>query len=161
MLSKPDGGKQPTPQPWPSPPEMAPYCRIWSPILDAYASDWLGTMPQASEYAFLWQWAGLKPLNAPVVQQWWWWWWISPCHWSVLRALDRLIAREKHICLLGALSPINQTHCSRIFGLLGGTRGLYLAAAAMVMWMLLAVGRWPLVAWCFCWHESHIIVGIV
>jgi hypothetical protein len=25
MLSKPAGGKQPTPQLWPSPPEMAPY----------------------------------------------------------------------------------------------------------------------------------------
>jgi hypothetical protein len=25
MLSKPARGKQPTPQPWPSPPEMAPY----------------------------------------------------------------------------------------------------------------------------------------
>ncbi len=63
MLSKPAGGKQPTPQPWPSPPEMAPYRRIWSPILGAYASNWLGTMPRASEYAFLQQWAGLKPLK--------------------------------------------------------------------------------------------------
>ncbi len=63
MLSKPAGGKQPTPQPWPSPQEMAPYRRIWSPILGAYASNWLRTMHQASEYAFLWQWAGLKPLK--------------------------------------------------------------------------------------------------
>ncbi len=31
----------------------------------------------------------------------------------------------------------------------------------MVMWVLLAVGHWPLVAWCFCWHKSYIIVGIV
>jgi hypothetical protein len=52
MLSKPARGKQPTPQPWPSPPEMAPYHRIWSPILGAYASDRLGTMPQASEFVF-------------------------------------------------------------------------------------------------------------
>jgi hypothetical protein len=28
MLSKPAGGKQPPPQPWPSPQEMAPYRRI-------------------------------------------------------------------------------------------------------------------------------------
>jgi hypothetical protein len=26
MLSKPAGGKQQTPQPWPSPPDIAPYC---------------------------------------------------------------------------------------------------------------------------------------
>ncbi len=56
-------------------------------------------------------------------------------------ALDQLIAGEKHICLLGALAPIP---CSRIFGLLGGARGPFLAVAAMVMWVLLAVGRWPL-----------------
>ncbi len=60
-----------------------------------------------------------------------------------MRALDRLIAGEKHIRLLGALSPINQMRCSGIFGLLGGARGPFLAAAAMVMWVLLAVGRWP------------------
>jgi hypothetical protein len=76
-----------------------------------------------------------------------------------LRALDQLIAGEKHICLLGASSPIDQTRRSGIFGLLGGARGL--AAAAMVMWVLLAVGHWPLVARCFRWHESYIIVGIV
>jgi hypothetical protein len=69
--------------------------------------------------------------------------------------------REKHICLLGASSPIDQMHCSGIFGLLGGARGPFLAATAMVMWVLLAVGRWLLVAWCFCWHKSYIIVGIV
>jgi hypothetical protein len=63
MLSKPARGKQPTPQPWPLPLEMAPYRRMWSPILGAYALDWLGTMPQASKYAFLWQWASLKPLK--------------------------------------------------------------------------------------------------
>ncbi len=147
MLSTPAGGKQPTPQPRPSPPEMAPYCRIWSPILGAYTLDWLGTMPQASEYAFLRQWAGLKPLNAPVVR--WWWWWILPRHRSILKALDRLVAGEKHISLLGASSPINQTCRSRIFGHLGGARWPFLVVVAIVMWVMLAVGRWPLVAWCF------------
>jgi hypothetical protein len=34
-----------------------------------------------------------------------------------LRALDRLIAGEKHIRLLGALSPINPTHMHLKFGL--------------------------------------------
>jgi hypothetical protein len=47
------------------------------------------------------------------------------------------------------LSPINQTRHSRIFGLLGGAREPFLAATAMVMWVLLAVDCWPLVAWCF------------
>ncbi len=61
-----------------------------------------------------------------------------------MRALDRLIAGEKHIRLLGASSPINQRRSSGIFGLLGGAKGPFLAAAAMVMWVLLAVGRWPL-----------------
>jgi hypothetical protein len=78
-----------------------------------------------------------------------------------MKALDKLIAGEKLICLLGASSPNNQTRCSKIFGLLGGAKGPFLAAAAMVMWVLLAVGRWPLVPQCFRWHESYIIVGIV
>ncbi len=82
-------------------------------------------------------------------------------HWSIFRALDWLMVGEKHILLLGASSPIDQTRHSRIFGLLGGARGPFLAAAAMVMWVLLAIACWPLVAWCFCWHESYIIVGIV
>ncbi len=50
-----------------------------------------------------------------------------------MRALDRLIAGEKHFRLLGASSPIDQMRRSGIFGLLGGARGPFLAAAAMVM----------------------------
>ncbi len=61
-----------------------------------------------------------------------------------MSTLDWLMAGEKHIRLLGASSPINQTHRSGIFGLSGGARGPFLAAAAMVMWVLLAVGRWSL-----------------
>jgi hypothetical protein len=79
----------------------------------------------------------------------------------MLRALDQLIAREKHIHLLGASSPIDQTRRSGIFGFLGGARGPFLAAAVLVMWVLLAAGRWPLVSWCFCWHKSYIILGEV
>ncbi len=63
MLSKPASGKQLTPQPLPLNLEIAPYRCIWSPILSAYALDWLGTMPQASKYAFLRQWSSLKPLK--------------------------------------------------------------------------------------------------
>jgi hypothetical protein len=51
------------------------------------------------------------------------------------------MAGEKHIRLLGASSPINQMHLSGIFGLSGGAWGPFLVAAAMVMWVLLAVGR--------------------
>ncbi len=138
---------------------MAPYRRIWSPILGAYTLDWLGTMPWASEHAFLRQWVGLKPLKRSGGAEWWWW--ILPCHRSILRTLDRLIAGKKHICLLGTSSPIDQMRRSRTFGLLGGARGPFLVAAAMVMWVLLAVGRWPLATRCFRWHESYIIVGIV
>jgi hypothetical protein len=69
--------------------------------------------------------------------------------------------RRKAYSLARGIDPIDQTRRSGIFGLLGGARGLFLAAAAMVMWVLLAVGHWPLVAWCFRWHESYIIVGIV
>jgi hypothetical protein len=64
--------------------------------------------------------------------------------------------RKAYSLALGALSPIDQTRQSGIFGLSGGARGPFLAAAAMVMWVLLAVGHWPLVARCFCWHESYI-----
>ncbi len=52
-------------------------------------------------------------------------------------------------------------HRSEIFGLLGGAKGPFVVAAAMVMWVLLAVGHWPSVARCFCWNKSYIIVGIV
>ena len=56
-----------------------------------------------------------SPQNAPMARQD-----SSPSllhHRSVLRALDRLIAGEMHICLLGASSPIDQTRRSGIFGL--------------------------------------------
>ncbi len=63
--------------------------------------------------------------------------------------------QKKAYSLARASSPIDQTRRSNIFGLLGGTRGPFLAAAAIVMWVLLAVGCWPLVARCFRWHESY------
>jgi hypothetical protein len=69
--------------------------------------------------------------------------------------------QRKAYLLLGASSPINQARHSEIFGLLGGARGQFLAAAAMVMWVLLAVGRWLMVTWCFRQNKSYIIVGIV
>jgi hypothetical protein len=80
-----------------------------------------------------------------------------------LRALDQLMAREKHICLLGASYSINQMRRSGIFGLSGGARGPFLATAAMVMWVLLAVGRWPLAVGCSVLLLAQILhkVGIV
>jgi hypothetical protein len=44
-------------------------------------------------------------------------------HQSVLRAIDWLIAREKHICLLGPSSPIDPTHMVLKLDLMCGNRG--------------------------------------
>ncbi len=46
-----------------------------------------------------------------------------PHHRSVLRALDLLIAGEKHICLLGALSPINPMRMRLKLDFICGGRG--------------------------------------
>ncbi len=58
----------------------------------------------------------------------------SPCHQSVLRAIDPLVARENYIRLLGGLCPIDPTHRIRMIGILCGAREPSCpAAAAMVM----------------------------
>jgi hypothetical protein len=57
----------------------------------------------------------------------------SPHHRSILWALYRLVAGKMHICLLGALSPINQTQCTGIFDNICGARGPFPAAASMVV----------------------------
>jgi hypothetical protein len=67
----------------------------------------------------------------------------SPHHWSVLRALDRFIAREKHICLLGALSLINLMHMRLKFDFICGGRGPFPGAKAIVV--VLVVSLWQ--AW--------------
>jgi hypothetical protein len=64
-------------------------------------------------------------------------------HRSVLRALDRLIAEEKQICLLGALSPINPMHMHLKLDIICGGRGPFLGATAMVV--VLVVSLWQ--AW--------------
>ena len=64
-------------------------------------------------------------------------------HRSVLRALDRLIAGEKQICLLGALSPINSTHMRLKLDFICGGRGPFPGATAMVV--VLVVSLWQ--AW--------------
>jgi hypothetical protein len=91
------------------------------------------------------------PQNAPMMRQRWQS--ILPCHRSILRVIDPLIAREKYICLLGELSPINMTRQRGVSGLLCIARGPFLAAAAMVMEVVL--GRWLLVAWCLHQDKPH------
>jgi hypothetical protein len=59
----------------------------------------------------------------------------SPCHQSVLRAIDPLIAR-KNIRLLGALFPVNPTSMLPNLELMCGDRGPFLAAVAMVVMRL-------------------------
>ncbi len=76
-----------------------------------------------------------------------------PCHWSILRAIDPLVARENCIRLLGGLCPIDPTHRIRMIGILCGTREPSCpAAAAMVMGGV--VGRW------LCLHCTNPTVGI-
>jgi hypothetical protein len=64
-------------------------------------------------------------------------------HQSILRALDQLIAGEKQICLLGALSPINPTHMRLKLDFICGGRGPFPGAMAMVV--VLVVSLWQ--AW--------------
>jgi hypothetical protein len=60
-------------------------------------------------------------------------------HRSVLRALDRLIAGEKHIQLLGALFPINPTRmCLKLDFIFGG-RGPFPGATAMVVVLVVSL----------------------
>jgi hypothetical protein len=66
-----------------------------------------------------------------------------PHHQSILRALDRLIAGEKHIQLLGALSLINLMHMPLKLDFIYGGRGPFPGATAMVV--VLVVSLWQ--AW--------------
>jgi hypothetical protein len=79
-----------------------------------------------------------SPQNAPMARQD-----SSPsllhCR-SVLRALDRLIAGEKQIRLLGALSPINLMHMRLKLDFICGGRGPFRGARAMVV--VLVVSLW-------------------
>ncbi len=64
-----------------------------------------------------------------------------PRHWSILRAIDPLVARENYIRLLGGSCPIDPTRRIRMIGILCGTREPSCpAAAAMVMGGV--VDRW-------------------
>jgi hypothetical protein len=53
-------------------------------------------------------------------------------HRSVLRAINTLNSPKNYIRLPRGLSPINSTHQRRAQGLMWGTRGPFLPAAAMV-----------------------------
>ncbi len=82
-----------------------------------------------------------SPQNAPMARRD-----SSPSllhHRSVLRALDWLIAGEKQICLLGALSPINPTHMRLKLDFICGGRGPLPGVTAMVV--VLVVSLWQ--AW--------------
>ncbi len=82
-----------------------------------------------------------SPQNAPMARRD-----SSPSslhHRSVLRALDRLIAGEKQIRLLGALTPINPTHMRLKLDFICGGRGPFLGATVMVV--VLVVSLWQ--AW--------------
>ncbi len=76
-----------------------------------------------------------------------------PCHQSVLRAIDPLVAREYYIRLLGGLCPIDRTRRVSIVGILCGTREPSCpAAAAMVIGGV--VGCW------LCLRCTNPTVGI-
>ncbi len=82
-----------------------------------------------------------SPQNTPMARQD-----SSPSslhHRSVLRALDRLIAGEKQIRLLRALSPINPTHMRLKLNFICGGRGPFPGATTMVV--VLVVSLWQ--AW--------------
>ncbi len=86
-----------------------------------------------------------SPQNAPMARRD-----SSPSllqHRSLLRALDRLIAGEKQIRLLGALSPINPTHMRLKLVFICGGRGPFTGATAMVV--VLVVSLWQ--AWKAYW----------
>jgi hypothetical protein len=56
----------------------------------------------------------------------------SPQHQSVLRAIHTLNSPKNYIRLLGGLSPIHSMRWRGAQGLIWGTRGPFLPAAAMV-----------------------------
>jgi hypothetical protein len=72
-----------------------------------------------------------------------------------LRALDWFITREKHIRLIGASYLIDPMQYSRIFYYICGARVAFPVAAAMVLLVLLVVGRWsPLLTLAQILHTS-------
>ncbi len=64
-----------------------------------------------------------------------------PQHWSVLGAIHILISPQNYTRLLGGLSPIHWTRWRGAQGLMWGTRGPFLLAAAMVGYGCI----------CWCW----------
>jgi hypothetical protein len=63
----------------------------------------------------------------------------SPHHQSILRALDLLIAGEKQIHLLGALSPINPTRMRLKLDFICGGRRPFPGAMAMVVVLVVSL----------------------
>ena len=58
---------------------------------------------------------------------------------KLLRSLDRLIAGEKHIRLLRALSPINPMHMRLKLDFIRGGRGPFPGATAMVVVLVVSL----------------------
>jgi hypothetical protein len=76
-----------------------------------------------------------------------------PCHRSILKAINPLVARENYIHLLGGSCPIDPTHWIRMIGILCGTREPSCpAVAAMVIGGV--VGHW------LCLRCTNPTVGI-
>jgi hypothetical protein len=93
--------------------------------------------PKQANMLFLGNEPVYSPQNAPMVRQ------DSspslPHHWSILRALDWIIAGEKHIRLLGALSPINLTRMRLKLDFIRGGRGPFPGATAMVVVLVVSL----------------------
>ena len=137
------GGKQPTPPPWLMPPEMdplAPHMLSKIPVHcvgligDDAPSKRIRILSATSRYKAhkMLRWCGDDDMNLASP---------SECFWD----LYRLVAGKMHIRLIGPSYPIDPTRRIGISDNICGARGPFLAAAAMVSGVLLAVGRWSYV----------------
>ncbi len=68
------------------------------------------------------------PQNTPML-----WWWSLPEQRSALRVIQTLSPPQNYICKLWGLSRIHSKHWCRAQGLMWGTRGPFLLAAAMAV----------------------------
>jgi hypothetical protein len=99
-----------------------------TPCAPCQCHEWMGDNPPSKRMYF---WGGLrvcmalKALLCSSNDE-------LPQHWSVLRAIHTLNSRKNCIRLLRGLSPIHSTRLRGAQGLMWGTRGPFLPAAAMV-----------------------------
>jgi hypothetical protein len=126
-------GQRPTTptSPWPLPPEMAPSTTLKAKKTATTCLIDGGRCPEQANMLFSGNEPVSSPQNAPMARQD-----SSPSllhHRSILRALDWLIAGEKQIRLLGALSPINPTHMRLKLDFICSGRRPFPGATAMVV----------------------------